>query len=88
MSAQSKSGLNEADQKELHSFLETKQAEARIQSTIHDHTDRCWDKCVKSAPGTSFARGEEACLANCVDRFLDTSIFIVNKVYGKAQAGA
>lgn len=33
------SGLSEADQKELQSFIETEQAKARVQSSIHNFTD-------------------------------------------------
>ncbi|KAG0658412.1 hypothetical protein C6P46_005775 [Rhodotorula mucilaginosa] len=32
------------------------------------------------APGARFSRGEEACLSNCVDRFLDSSLFIVKSL--------
>ncbi|TKY90950.1 hypothetical protein EX895_000948 [Sporisorium graminicola] len=74
------SGLAEADQKELQTFLDAEQAKARVQSSIHTFTDRCWDQCVKSSIGSSFGCGEEACLSNCVERFLDTSLFIVNKL--------
>lgn len=35
--------------------------------------DMCFDKCVPKAPDARFSRGEESCLVNCVDRFLDTS---------------
>ncbi|WFD02765.1 Mitochondrial import inner membrane translocase subunit tim8 [Malassezia obtusa] len=72
--------LSDADQKELNSFLDAEQSKARIQSTVHAFTERCWDQCVKSSISTSFGRGEEACLANCVERFLDTSLFIVKKL--------
>ncbi|SPO42449.1 probable TIM8 - Translocase of the mitochondrial inner Membrane [Moesziomyces antarcticus] len=74
------SGLADADQKELQTFLDAEQAKARVQSSIHTFTDRCWDQCIKSSIGSSFGRGEEACLSNCVERFLDTSLFIVNKL--------
>ncbi|KAN0060371.1 Mitochondrial import inner membrane translocase subunit tim8 [Thecaphora frezii] len=65
---------------ELQTFLDAEQAKARVQSSIHTFTDRCWDQCIKSSIGTSFGRGEEACLSNCVERFLDTSLFIVKKL--------
>jgi len=40
----------------------------------------CWDKCITGTPSTRFSRSEEGCLQNCVDRFLDTSLFMVKKV--------
>lgn len=37
-------------------------------------------RCITGTPSTRFSRGEESCLANCVDRFLDTSLFMVKKI--------
>ncbi|BGP54862.1 hypothetical protein JCM8202_003370 [Rhodotorula sphaerocarpa] len=69
--------FDEATRRELQVFLEQEQTKARLQSQIHTFTDTCWDLCIKGAPGARFSRGEEACLSNCVDRFLDSSLFIV-----------
>ncbi|KAF9454893.1 hypothetical protein P691DRAFT_654855, partial [Macrolepiota fuliginosa MF-IS2] len=55
----------------------------RIQSTIHQLTSTCWDKCITSAPGNSFSRSEASCLVNCVERFLDTSLYLVNQIQNK-----
>ena len=35
-------------QKELEQFIETEQAQARVQTQIHNLTSLCWDKCVFS----------------------------------------
>jgi mitochondrial import inner membrane translocase subunit TIM8 len=83
-------------QKELAAFLEKEQTQAKLHSTVHNLTTMCWDKyvlssfgyciltaryrCVTSTPSTRFSRGEESCLMNCVDRFLDTSIFLVKQI--------
>ncbi|KAF7319977.1 Mitochondrial import inner membrane translocase [Mycena kentingensis (nom. inval.)] len=72
--------FDEASKKELQTFLESKQAEARLQQTVQGLVNTCWDKCVTSIPGTRFSRGEETCLVNCVERFLDTSIFMVRRI--------
>ncbi|KAI0321681.1 Tim10/DDP family zinc finger protein, partial [Amylostereum chailletii] len=66
--------------KELQTFMEREQAQARIQQSIHTFTGMCWDKCITGTPSNSFSRGEHNCLANCVERFLDASLFIVRKV--------
>ena len=76
----STTNLSEADQKELQGFLETEQAKARVQQSVHKFTDMCWDKCITSI-GARFGRGEEACLSNCVERFLDSSLFIVSPIH-------
>ncbi|KAG1885691.1 Tim10/DDP family zinc finger-domain-containing protein [Suillus subluteus] len=75
--------FDEATQKELATFLEREQAQARINSTVHNLTSMCWDKCVTGTPGSRFARGEESCLLNCVDRFMDTSLFIIKTIEGQ-----
>ncbi|KAI0762829.1 Tim10/DDP family zinc finger-domain-containing protein [Fomes fomentarius] len=80
--------LDAASQKELEQFIETEQAQARVQSQIHNLTSLCWDKCVGSI-SSGFSGKEQSCLANCVDRFFDTSSFLVRQVEQKrALAGA
>ncbi|ETW87459.1 mitochondrial import inner membrane translocase [Heterobasidion irregulare TC 32-1] len=72
--------FDESTQKELQTFLDREQAQARVQQSIHSFTSMCWDKCITGTPSTRFSRGEESCLVNCVDRFLDTSLFMVKQI--------
>ena len=65
--------LSEADQKELSTFLDSEQSKARMQSTVHAFTERCWDQCITSSIGSHFGRGEEACLSNCVERYVHSN---------------
>ncbi|KAI0702492.1 Tim10/DDP family zinc finger protein, partial [Cytidiella melzeri] len=74
-----------AEQKEIGTFIENEQAQARVHSSIHSFTGICWDKCVTSTPSTSFSRAESTCLANCVDRFLDSSLFMVKQIENRRQ---
>ena len=37
-------------------------------------------RCITGTVSGRFSRNEESCLVNCVDRFLDTSLFIVKKI--------
>ncbi|TDL28354.1 hypothetical protein BD410DRAFT_780850 [Rickenella mellea] len=69
-----------ATKKELETFLEQQQAHARFNQSVHHFTDMCWDKCITGTPSTRFSRSEESCLTNCVERFLDTSLFMVRKI--------
>ncbi|PPQ69072.1 hypothetical protein CVT25_004248 [Psilocybe cyanescens] len=78
--------FDEATQKELASFLETQQAIARLNSSVQQLTTTCWDKCITGTPSTRFSRGEENCLSNCVQRFLDTSLFMVSQIEQKRTA--
>ncbi|TFK40969.1 Tim10/DDP family zinc finger-domain-containing protein [Crucibulum laeve] len=77
--------FDEATQKELATFLEREQAQARLQTSIHNFTSMCWDKCITGTPSTSFSRGETGCLENCVGRFLDTSLFMVKQIEEKRE---
>ncbi|KAH7915341.1 Tim10/DDP family zinc finger protein, partial [Hygrophoropsis aurantiaca] len=72
-------------QKELQAFLEKEQVQARFQSTVHNMTSMCWDKCITSTPSSRFARGEDTCLANCVGRFLDASVVMVKNIQQQRQ---
>ncbi|KZS95869.1 hypothetical protein SISNIDRAFT_408298, partial [Sistotremastrum niveocremeum HHB9708] len=73
-------------QKDLNEFLERQQLQARISERVHSFTAMCWDKCITGTPSTRFARGEESCLTNCVDRFMDTSLFMVNQIDQQQKA--
>lgn len=77
--------FDEATQKELAAFVEREQAQARLNATTQNLTSMCWDKCITGTPSTRFSRSEEGCLAYCVERFLDTSLFMVNKIEGKRE---
>ncbi|GAA6037800.1 hypothetical protein JCM8097_005044 [Rhodosporidiobolus ruineniae] len=85
---QAQQGLEQFDaatRADLQQFLEAEQTKARLQTQIHQFTDTCWDTCVKGQPGARFSRGEESCLVNCVDRFLDSSIYIVKSLEQQQQ---
>ncbi|KAJ1963487.1 Mitochondrial import inner membrane translocase subunit tim8 [Dimargaris xerosporica] len=70
------SNLDEESQKEMAKFIEMEQGRARLQQAVHRYTDLCWDKCI-SHPSSKLNRTDETCLSNCVERFLDTSIYVV-----------
>ncbi|KAI0094605.1 Tim10/DDP family zinc finger-domain-containing protein [Irpex rosettiformis] len=78
--------FDEATKKELATFVDHEQAQARVNASIHKFTDMCWDKCITGVPGNSFSRSESSCLANCVDRFLDTSLFMVKQIENRRQS--
>ena len=50
-----------------------------IQVLVHGLTDQCWDICMEK-PSSRLDSKTESCLANCVDRFIDTSNFVVNRL--------
>jgi import inner membrane translocase subunit TIM8 len=69
---------------QLASFIEQENQKQRFQAVVHTLTEQCWDLC---APGISSRLDgkSETCLANCVERFIDSSNYIINKL---GQEGA
>ncbi|KAH7140565.1 Zn-finger protein [Dactylonectria macrodidyma] len=64
--------LNDSDKTELRQFLANEQQRSQIQAQTHSLTQICWNKCVTGGiKNNRLDKGEEGCLANCVDRFLD-----------------
>lgn len=37
-------------------------------------------RCITGGISTKFSKGEASCLENCVDRFLDSSLYIVRQI--------
>lgn len=51
----------------------------RFQQLVHQMTELCWEKCMDK-PGPKLDSRAEACFVNCVERFIDTSQFILNRL--------
>lgn len=45
---------------------------------IHKMNDLCWETCV-GTPGSRLDSRTETCISNCVERFIDSSLFITNR---------
>ncbi|XP_055621730.1 mitochondrial import inner membrane translocase subunit Tim8 [Toxorhynchites rutilus septentrionalis] len=71
---------------ELQDFLMAEKQKAQLSAQIHEFNDICWDKCVDK-PGSKLDSRTETCLNNCVDRFIDTSLFIANRFAQTLQKG-
>lgn len=52
---------------------------AKFQLLVHNLTETCWDKCVDK-PSSRLDSKTETCLHNCVQRFIDSSNFIINRL--------
>lgn len=64
---------------EMRRFMEVEAHKARFQNNVHTFTDLCWDRCVDKVASAADARTEQ-CIVNCVERFIDTTNFVVNKL--------
>jgi len=60
-------------------FVQAETQKQRFQQLVHGLTEKCWDLCMQT-PGSKFDRKTESCFGNCVERFIDTSNFVVNRL--------
>lgn len=64
---------------QLRHFIEVETQKQRFQQLVHQMTELCWEKCMDK-PGPKLDSRAEACFVNCVERFIDTSQFILNRL--------
>jgi import inner membrane translocase subunit TIM8 len=57
-------------------IMEIEQAQ-RMRKTTEKLTDECWNLCVSNPNVSRFDGKTESCIVNCVERFIDSSTFIV-----------
>lgn len=76
--------LDETSRKEIMQFVESENSKSKVQMSIHSFTDMCFKKCNTNKPITSgtLDTQEENCLTNCLNRFLDTNIKVVQALQG------
>lgn len=72
---------------ELQHFIESETQKQRFQYLVHALTEQCWDICVEKA-GTRLDSRTENCLVNCVERFIDTTNFVVNRLEKAKRLGS
>ncbi|ESP02737.1 hypothetical protein LOTGIDRAFT_60038, partial [Lottia gigantea] len=60
-------------------FIQEVGEQQKLQQAIHQVNDLCFNLCIDK-PGQRLDSRSESCLKNCVDRFIDTSNFIVNRM--------
>jgi len=54
------------------------QQKAQIRTQVQVLTDVCWEKCMDK-PSTKMDGKTELCFENCVGRFVDVSMLILNR---------
>ena len=60
-------------------FMQVEAQKQRFQQLVHGMTDQCWETCVDK-PGNKLDSKTENCITNCVERFLDTTNYVVNRL--------
>ncbi|XP_036154787.1 mitochondrial import inner membrane translocase subunit Tim8 A-like [Myotis myotis] len=63
---------------QLPHFIRVETQKQRFQQLVHQRTELSWEKCVDK-PGPELDGRAEACFVNCIERFTDTSQFILNR---------
>lgn len=63
--------------------LQSEQQKQKFQATVNELTEECFDFCVTS-PGNKLGSSVEQCIKNCVDRFIDTTNFVANRLQRSA----
>lgn len=69
---------------ELQRFLAVEGQKAKFQQHVHNLTEMCWEKCIDKT-GAKLESRQQSCLSNCVERFIDTSNFILNRLSQKGS---
>uniref|UniRef100_A0A2K5L4A2 Mitochondrial import inner membrane translocase subunit n=2 Tax=Cercocebus atys TaxID=9531 RepID=A0A2K5L4A2_CERAT len=77
-SSSSAAGLGAVDP-QLQHFIEVETQKQRFQQLVHQMTELCWEKCMDK-PRPKLDSRAEACFVNCVECFIDTSQFILNRL--------
>ncbi|KXS96732.1 hypothetical protein AC578_9025 [Pseudocercospora eumusae] len=76
--AQALGNMSAKDKQELNQFVVNESQKAQIQQTIHSLTDTCFRKCITSKISSGqLDRYEEPCMRNCVDRFMDSQMTVI-----------
>lgn len=73
-----------ADKEEVQEMIQQQAAVEQVLKSVHKITDVCWDVCMDK-PKDSLSSKQQTCFQNCTGRFIDTSLFIQQRM---AQMGA
>lgn len=77
--------LDETSRKEILQFIESENSKSKVQMSIHNFSNMCFKKCNENKPisTNTLDKNEEQCLSNCLNRFLDTNIKVVQALQGQ-----
>ncbi|XP_068180997.1 mitochondrial import inner membrane translocase subunit Tim8 A [Antennarius striatus] len=72
-------GQGSADAAGLQKLIDIESQKQRFHQAVHEIMDICWEKCMDK-PGPKLDAKTQNCFSNCVERFIDTSQFILNRI--------
>ena len=73
---------------ELARYIQQVEQSARMDLIKQKLTGECWDVCVSNANVSRFDSKTESCLANCVERFIDSNVFVLEQFSKKGTSSA
>ncbi|RLU25972.1 hypothetical protein DMN91_002135 [Ooceraea biroi] len=65
--------------KQLQRFIEAETKKQQFQGLVHELTGICWETCMDK-PSPRLEPKVHKCLVNCVERFIDTTNYITNRI--------
>ncbi|CAF0712404.1 unnamed protein product [Brachionus calyciflorus] len=71
---------------ELARFVAEMEQTSRMKKTTEKLTLECWDLCITNPNVSRFDSKTESCLVNCVERFIDSSTYLVKEFSNKSQS--
>ncbi|KAL6249994.1 Mitochondrial import inner membrane translocase subunit tim8 [Rhinocladiella similis] len=78
VSAEELQHLSNAEKQQLQTFIQTESQRSNIQKTVHELTEMCFKKCITgSISSGKLASKEESCMSNCVNRFMDSNLAVL-----------
>ena len=76
--------LKEPEMGDMQQFIQAETAKSQFQNVIHDLNEKCWDTCVEGKPSNRLDGKTESCIKNCVERFIDTNMVVLQRFEKKA----
>ena len=73
---------------ELARFIAEQEQASRLKKVAEKLTNECWDLCISNPNMSRMDSKTESCLVNCVDRFIDTSTYVLQEFARKGQSMA
>ncbi|KYN14159.1 PREDICTED: mitochondrial import inner membrane translocase subunit Tim8 A-like [Trachymyrmex cornetzi] len=64
---------------QLQHFIEAETKKQQFQGLVHELTGLCWEICMDK-PSLRLEPKVHKCLVNCVERFIDTTNYITNRI--------
>jgi len=65
---------------QLNAFIEAQVERRKFQELSMSLTSKCWDTCMTSTPSTRLDASTQRCVVSCVERFIDTTNLLTQKL--------